>query len=417
MHKGIRVVIAGTGINLSLGILYTWSIFKESIKESITAKIPGSFAWDMASINDPYAVACLVFAFMMIYAGRIQDKFGPRITAFGGGILVSMGFLLIARSVDYWVWVLGFGGLVGTGLAFGYASATPAALKWFPPTKSGLIAGIVVSGFGLASAYIAPLSSYILKNYGLLNTMMFFGIAFLVVVSVLSIFLVPPPAVSSHSGAKVSDSQRRKETSQNNETIGTLLRKSQFWTLWLQFFIGAGAGLMVISSISGMAKMSMGEKAFIAVAILAIGNASGRILAGFLSDRFGLRNVLAGMFLFQATMMFLALYATRSGSAFLIVLVATLIGFNYGANLSIFPTYAKTLWGMKNFGVNYGLLFTAWGVGGFVMSKMSEVLKASSGSYSISFIAAGVLLLGGFVYTVGFRSSKKSSLTPLPSQG
>ena len=156
MNKGIRVVIAGTGINLSLGILYTWSIFKESIKESITAKIPGSFSWDMASINDPYAVACLVFAFMMIYAGRIQDKFGARITAFIGGILVSIGFMLIARSSEYWVWVLGFGGLVGTGIAFGYASATPVALKWFPPNKSGLIAGIVVSGFGLASAYIAP---------------------------------------------------------------------------------------------------------------------------------------------------------------------------------------------------------------------------------------------------------------------
>ena len=172
---------------------------------------------------------------------------------------------------------------------------------------------------------------------------------------------------------------------------------------------------MVIGSISGMAKLSMGEKAFIAVAILAVGNASGRILAGFLSDRFGLRKVLAGMFLFQAAMMFIALYATQSGSAFLIVLVATLIGFNYGANLSIFPAYAKTLWGMRNFGVNYGLLFTAWGVGGFVMSKVSEVLKASSGSYTISFIAAGVLLLCGFGYTVGFGGEKKPSLAVSPA--
>ena len=150
---------------------------------------------------------------MMIYAGRIQDRFGARITAFAGGVLVSLGFMLIARSSDYWIWVFGFGGLVGSGLAFGYASATPAALKWFPPQKSGLIAGIVVSGFGLASAYIAPLSSYMLKNHGLLNTMMFFGIAFLAVVSFLSLFLVPPPATSAAHDERRAEPRKIKKRS------------------------------------------------------------------------------------------------------------------------------------------------------------------------------------------------------------
>ncbi|MDP2878089.1 MAG: MFS transporter, partial [Sulfuricella sp.] len=151
-NRGIAVVVAGTGINLALGILYSWSVFKESIKNAIVAGGEGAFAWNIASINDPYALACLVFAFTMIPAGRVQDKFGPRVTAFTGGVLVSMGFLLIAHSVEYWIWVIGFGGLVGAGLAFGYSAATPAALKWFPPNKSGLIAGIVVAGFGLAPA-------------------------------------------------------------------------------------------------------------------------------------------------------------------------------------------------------------------------------------------------------------------------
>lgn len=414
-HRGVTVVLAGTGINLALGILYSWSVFRESIGNSILAGGEGAFAWDPASVNDPYALACLVFAFMMIPAGRAQDRLGPRTAAFIGGVLVSTGFLLIAHSVDYWTWVIGFGGLVGTGLAFGYSAATPAALKWFPPDKSGLVAGIVVAGFGLAPAYIAPLASHLVGAYGLLHTMLIFGIAFLVVVSFLSMLLIPPPPdyrpeVSRNRRDIGDDSLKtRKMFPHVDESPQSLLKKRQFWTLWLLYFIGAGAGLMVIGSISGLAKLSMGEQAYLAVAILAVGNASGRVLAGMLSDRFGRRKVLAGVFLFQALLMFGAAYASQTSGALLVVLVATLIGFNYGANLAIFPSYAKDLWGMPHFGVNYGMLFTAWGVGGFAMIKLAEMLKTYSGSFTLSFLVAGGLLLAGLVLALRLGDYKEAA--------
>lgn len=418
-NRGISVVMAGTGINLALGILYSWSVFKESIRSAIVAGGEGAFAWNPAAINDPYALACLVFAFMMIPAGRAQDKFGPRTAAFIGGILVSMGFLLISQSVNYWVWVIGFGGLVGAGLAFGYSAATPAALKWFSPGRSGLIAGIVVSGFGLAPAYIAPLSTYLVGTQGLLNTMLFFAISFLAVVTVLSRFLVLPPAgfkpAEPQSRRSDANLKHRETFPHSDETPHTLLKRRQFWALWLLYFIGAGAGLMVIGSISGLAKLSMGEQAYLAVAILAIGNASGRVLAGMLSDRFGRRHVLAGVFLFQALLMFGAAYASQSSGALLVVLVATLIGFNYGANLAIFPSYAKDLWGMPHFGVNYGMLFTAWGVGGFVMIKLSEMLKAHSGSFTLSFLVAGGLLMTGLVLALKLDDHKEAARAALQS--
>ncbi len=191
--RGWRVALAGTGINLALGILYTWSIFKGAIKNSIEAGGPGSFQWDMASINDPYAVCCLVFAFAMIVAGKVQDRFGPRLTALLGGLLVGAGFVWISQSTSYWSWVAGFGVLAGLGIGFGYSAATPPALKWFPPAKTGLIAGVVVSGFGLASVYIAPLATYLVGAWGLQKAMLGFGLAFAVVVSALSTFLVNPP--------------------------------------------------------------------------------------------------------------------------------------------------------------------------------------------------------------------------------
>ena len=138
-NRGWVVALSGIGINLALGILYAWSLIKGAIEKE--------FGWQGSQLNDPYALCCLVFAFAMILAGRCQDKFGPRITAFIGGVLVGLGFLLASLSNSYVVWLLGFGVLAGTGIGFGYSSATPPALKWFPPAKTGLIAGLVVAGF------------------------------------------------------------------------------------------------------------------------------------------------------------------------------------------------------------------------------------------------------------------------------
>ena len=90
--------------------------------------------------------------------------------------------------------MLGFGVLTGTGIGFGYASATPPAVKWFPAAKTGMIAGFVVSGFGLARVYAAPLTNWLVKlEGGVPRTMLILGIAFLIVVVALAQLLRIPP--------------------------------------------------------------------------------------------------------------------------------------------------------------------------------------------------------------------------------
>ncbi len=397
-NRGWSVTFAGTGINLALGVLYTWSIFQAAIKKSIEQGGEGAFTWDPASVSVPYAVCCLVFAFSMIVAGKVQDQFGPRITATIGGALVGAGLLLVSQSTSYIIWVLGFGVLTGAGIGFGYSSATPPALKWFPSGKTGLIAGLVVAGFGLAPVYIAPLATYLLGVFGLHQAMLIFGVAFFVVVSVLATFLVNPP--KGYVPVNLNPDEDQIATSvKTGADMGTaqVLRSLQFWKLWVLFFIGSGAGLMVIGNVASMAKASMGAAAFVAVAIMAVGNASGRIIAGVASDAIGRRLALVFFFTLQAVNMFLAIFVVgaQGAMALMIVLSATFIGFNYGTNLAIFPAYAKTWWGLKSFGTNYGCLMTAWGMGGFVMTRVSSMLVAQTGGYVGSFVLAGVLLLVG----------------------
>ena len=390
-NRGWTVTFAGLGINLALGILYAWSLIKGKIGES--------FGWDKARLNDPYAVCCLVFAFTMIFAGRCQDKFGPRITASIGGLLVGAGFFIASSTTDYWSWIIGFGVLAGIGIGFGYSSATPPALKWFPPAKTGLIAGLVVAGFGLAPVYLAPLTEHLVTQ-GVLHTMAVYSILFAVVVFGLAQLLQNPPPGYVATSPVAANAPLKPAVA--NVGPAEILRQPAFWLLWVIYFIGSGAGLMVIASVSSMAKKTMGSGAFIAVAVMAVGNAAGRIVAGLLSDKIGRRWTLMLVLLIQAALMFIAIPVTAStdGAKFIIVLVATLIGFNYGANLSLFPSFAKDLWGLKNFGMNYGVLFTAWGVGGFVLSRLSQMLSAQSGgSYQSSFITAGILLLVGSALT------------------
>ncbi|MCJ7597001.1 MAG: OFA family MFS transporter [Desulfobacterales bacterium] len=408
-NKGWIVTFSGTSINLALGILYTWSIFKGAIKKSIEKGGEGAFNWDLASLNDPYAICCIVFAFAMILAGKCQDRFGPRLTAFIGGILVGLGFIWISQSTSYLIWILGFGILAGTGIGFGYSAATPPALKWFSPSKTGLIAGLVVAGFGLASVYIAPLSQYLLGIWGLQKAMLFFGIAFLVVVCGFSMLLVNPPAGYVPEKNKTNSKQGALPASISGDAMPSEMMKTKaFYVIWSIYFVGSGAGLMVIGSVAGMAQKSMGELAFLVVAILAVGNAGGRIIAGVLSDKIGRRLTLIIMLLFQAVLMLVAIPVVggEKTSPIILVLLATFIGFNYGTNLSLFPSLTKDNWGLKNFGINYGIVFTAWGVGGFVMGRLSQMLIASTGSYTSSFLTAAVLLVIGAGLTLALKGRR-----------
>jgi len=393
-RRGWVVTFAGTGINLALGVLYTWSLFKGAIGKE--------FGWKGDRLNDPYALCCLVFAFVMILAGRCQDRFGPRLTASIGGLLVGAGMVLISQTQSYPLWLLGFGVLVGAGIGFGYSSATPPALKWFPPARTGLIAGLVVAGFGLAPVYLAPTSQYLLAHFGVQKSMLILGVAFVVIVCGLAQLLVNPPP-GYVAGPRPAPGSA--PVAVVNAAPAEVLRQPAFWLLWCIYFIGAGAGLMVIGSISGMAKKSLGDQAFLAVALLAVGNAGGRILAGSLSDRIGRRWTLCLVLAVQAVLMFVAIPVTASAgtAAVVVVLVAMLIGANYGANLSLFPSFTKDLWGLKNFGMNYGVLFTAWGMGGLVLPRLEQTLTARSGSYTAAFVTAGGLLLLGAALTFWIR--------------
>ena len=387
-YRGWIVTFAGTGINLALGVLYAWSV--------ISKQITKEWGWNETQTALPYSVAIALFAFMMVPAGRLQDKFGPRLVATLGGIFCGIGFIIASLGQSLTGLIIGFGILAGTGIGCGYASATPPAVKWFPPARTGLIAGVVVAGFGLASVYIAPLANYLLSRFGIQSSFLILGIAFFIAIVLLATLLKNPSAGYKALGNPSATKAPLKGDAQSASITKDyewheMLLTPQFYLLWIMFVFGAGAGLMIIGKLAKIVDVQAGIKAgFVFVALLAVGNAAGRIVAGMLSDRIGRTWTMFIVFVFQAILMFFLRGLETYGT---LVLASVLIGFNYGANLSVFPSATKDYFGMKNFGVNYGFVFTAWGVGGVLGPVLSGWIFDTSKNFNNAYLIASVCLL------------------------
>jgi len=389
--KGWLVVAAGTGLNLALGVLYAWSVFAKQFTDPLAS---GGFGWTKTQSALPYTLAIAVFALMMIPAGRLQDRFGPRLVATCGAVLTGLGLIVAGFATAEFMApaLIGFGLMGGAGIGLGYSAATPAAVKWFHASRKGVITGFVVSGFGLAPVYIAPLSRYLLNNYGLSGAFRILGVIFAVLAGLLCQLIVNPPvapASCAPGAAPAGDSWR------------DMVRTPTFYMLWLQYACAATAGLMIIGhlariiSIQSAGTISVG---YLFVALLAIFNASGRIAAGFFSDRFGRNLTIALVCLTQAVVMFcFARFTTDTG----FFIGAALVGFNYGACLSLFPSKTADQWGTRNFGLNYGIMFTAWGVGGVFGPILAGKIADASGSYAGAYAIASGMLLFAAVLSIG----------------
>jgi OFA family oxalate/formate antiporter-like MFS transporter len=391
-RRGWWVVLAGTGLNLALGILYAWSVFAKQLAEPVAR---GGFGWTKTQATLPYTIAIACFALMMVPAGRLQDRLGPRVVATIGGVLTGLGLVVasFATPTSMTPALVGFGLMAGTGFGLGYAAATPAAVKWFPPERKGLITGIVVAGFGLAPVYIAPLSKVLLAAYGVGGAFRILGLAFFVVATAFAQLIKNPaqPAQAAPRAGAAASSARP------DRTWREMVRSRMFYMLWVQYACAATAGLMIIGHMAKIVAVQSGDTikvGFVFVALLAAFNAGGRVVAGVISDYIGRVITIGIVCILQAAMMFFfPSFDTVAG----FVLGAAVVGFSYGACLSLFPATTADQWGTKNMGLNYGVLFTAWGVGGVLGPTLAGRIADRTGSYAGAYEVAGMLLMFAFV--------------------
>jgi MFS transporter, OFA family, oxalate/formate antiporter len=380
-NRGWIITFAALGINLIMGTLYSWGVIKKALVSD--------WHWTNTDAALPFTVSAAVFAFTMIFAGRAQDKFGPKLVTIFGGIMLGGGLILSGFATDLMTMVLTFGVVGAIGIGLGYSAATPCAMKWFDSSKKGLITGIVVSGVGLSPAYMTPITSYLLGQYGISNTFIILGVFAIVVVTILSFFLSNPTEAEVKKTVKTSQQPSSKG---NDYTWQEALKTPQFYLLWVMYLLSATAGLMLIAHLPSIAAVQADWKtaAMILVPVLAIFNALGRVGAGFLSDKLGRSRAMMVIFLVQAINMFLFTFYTTVP---VLMIGSAVAGIAYGAVFSLFPTTTAEYFGMKNLGVNYGMIFTGWGIAGVVGPMLGGMVADKTGSYSNGYIVAGIFLV------------------------
>ncbi|MBT0651447.1 L-lactate MFS transporter [Geomobilimonas luticola] len=394
LFRGWLVVAAAVAMGIVFGILYSWSVVK--------AGIPASWGWSNADKALPYSVMCVMFALVMVPAGRLQDRFGPRWVVLLGGVLAGLGCVIAGvGGGSKLAYVVGFGVFTGIGVGFGYSALTPAAMKWFPPRNTGLVVGIVVAGSGLAPVFLAPLTTWLLNRFavtaatgvveqGVSQAMISLGVLIWLVVGTLFWFIENPPL----GFAAVPGTHDRRMSSQQETGWQRMVRTPQFWLMYLMYFVGASAGLTFISVAADLGRQALGELAFLAVVVLALGNTVGRVIAGAVSDRIGRHLTLFAEFLFQGGMIGALFWASKqaTGNGLVILAVLFCVGLNYGANLAIFPAACKDQFGIRYFGLNYGCLFTAFGLAGLVMPLLNGFIRDVTGNQDMSYILIMAML-------------------------
>lgn len=380
-----RVVIGGVSMNLALGSLYAWSVF--------VAPLEQEFGWTRAQTSLVYTIAIVCFALSFIVAGRIQDLKGPKICAAIGGVLVSAGFFLSSWTSSLTGLYLCLGVVVGIGNGFGYATPIPVASKWFPD-KRGLVVGLMVGGYGAGSAILGPLATRLIANLGWRPTVQILGAIFFVMTMIGTALMKNPPV-----GYRPPHWQPKPGAARVGADLTTreMLATPTFYFMWVAYCLGATAGQMTISQLVPFARSAgLGALAAAwALPVSATGNASGRILSGWMSDTMGRLRTLQVMVLLSAIAM-PTLFLLRAQPVLFFVLVA-LVYWCYGTQLSVFASTTADFYGTKNLGLNYGVLFTAWGAAGILGPMIGARVFDAFGDYRYAFYAAGALAIIAFV--------------------
>ncbi|MGA9565840.1 MAG: OFA family MFS transporter [Candidatus Korobacteraceae bacterium] len=377
-------VVGGLLMNIALGTLYAWSVF--------VAPLEKEFGWKRAETSNVFTIAVVVFALTFIVAGRLQDKFGPFWVSLTGAILVSLGFFLCSYTTSLTYLYICFGVIGGLGNGFGYATPIPVMAKWFPD-KRGLAVGLAVGGYGAGSALFGPLAGKVLiPGYGVHTTFMILGAIFLVMTVVGAFLLKNPPAGYRPQGWTPPPVTAKTGATTQEFTPGEVLRTPTFWFMWVAYALGTSAGLMVISQLVPFAKsMQIPSEALALIGLVvgAAGNASGRILSGWMSDTLGRLNVLRLMIAISMVSMPI-LYMT-GGNVTMLYIMVFIVYWCYGTQLSVNGSATADFWGTKNAGINYGMLFTAWGVAGIIGPRIAGVLFDKYKNYQMAFYTAAIL--------------------------
>jgi len=376
------IALAGVCIQLALGAVYAWSVFRGPLAKQ--------FGWSISEVTLTFTISIFVLGIAAFFGGLWLNRKGPRIVAVTGGALYGLGVFLASFSHRLW-WLYASYGLIG-GIGLGLAYIVPVAVlvKWFPDRR-GLITGVAVGGFGAGALITAPLATRLIQSVGVLNTFAYLGIAFLVVTVLAGLFMHNPPGGWRPAGWTPKTSQASQRAGQDY-TLSEALKTWQWYALWLLLFLNTCAGISIISQEAPIFQELTGATAVAAagmVGVVSIGNAAGRVFWAWASDLITRRATFVVMFVVQALLFW---FLPRIGAVSMMTIVTFVVLMCYGGGFGTMPAFAADYFGPGNVGPIYGLMLTAWGAASAFGPLLIAHMRQVDGSYGGALhIIAGIM--------------------------
>jgi OFA family oxalate/formate antiporter-like MFS transporter len=377
------IAAAGILMQMALGAVYAWSVFKTPLMKQ--------FHWSSPDVTLTFTICISLVGIAAFFGGLWLNRKGPRIVALTGGFLYGLGIFLASFSANKLWWLyLSYGVISGIGLGFGYIVPVAVLVKWFPDRR-GLITGIAVGGFGAGALITAPLATRLILSVGVLQTFAYLGIGYLIVTMATGFFMQNPPVGWKPEGWTPS-ARLASQRATTDYTFGAALKTWQWWALWLLLFLNTCAGISLISQESPIFQDLTKVSAIVAagmVGIVSIGNAVGRVFWAWTSDTITRRWTFAVMFLVQVALFWLL---PSLSSVAVVTVVSFIILMCYGGGFGTMPAFAADYFGSKNVGPIYGLMLTAWGAASAFGPLLIANLRQSSGGY-----AGGLHIIAGIM--------------------
>lgn len=371
-HNRWTIAIAGVFMQVALGAVYAWSVFRIPLAKQ--------FGWSISEVTLTFTISIFVLGIAAFFGGLWLNRKGPRVVALTGGVLYGLGVFLASFSAHKLWWLyLSYGLIGGLGLGFCYIVPVAVLVKWFPDRR-GLITGIAVGGFGAGALITAPVATELIRMVGVLSTFAYLGIAYLIVTVLAALFMQNPPDGWKPEGWTPTG-LLTTQTSGHDYTLAEALRTWQWYALWLLLFLNTIAGISIISQEAPIFEELVGVSAVVAasmVGIASIGNALGRVFWAWVSDLITRRATFFVMFLLQVLLFW---FLPNVAIVTLMTILTFIVLMCYGGGFGTMPAFAADYFGSKNVGPIYGLMLTAWGCASLVGPLLIAYMREMTGSY------------------------------------